>query len=118
MATNYITVKGYIKNGELNVDLPDNVVDGDVEVTIPVSDGEDVALSPAGEQLLSDDEIDELMRPEPKTGAEIIAAGHTGGWETRLPHELQDISPGSVIVEMMRTSIWDIYLDILKKTAE
>ena len=34
MATNYITVKGVIENGELKVDLPENVQDGEVEVTI------------------------------------------------------------------------------------
>jgi hypothetical protein len=63
MATNYITIKGYIKNGELKVDLPENVRDGEVDVP------------------LTDEEIEALMRPNPKTGAEIIAAGHTGGWE-------------------------------------
>jgi len=81
MATNYITVKGYIRNGELIVDLPENVSDGEVEVTIPVSDGDHLSLSQEEEQPLSDEEIDKLMQPEPKTGAEIIAAGHTGGWE-------------------------------------
>ncbi len=76
MATHYITIKGYIENGELKVDLPENVADGEVEVKIAVED-----ISANVDEPLTDEQIDALMRPSPKTGAEIIAAGHTGGWE-------------------------------------
>jgi hypothetical protein len=34
----------------------------------------------ADETPWSDEEIAEMMKIEPKTGAEIIAAGLTGGW--------------------------------------
>jgi hypothetical protein len=36
MALNYISVKGYIRNGKLHLELPDNVEDDDVEGIIPV----------------------------------------------------------------------------------
>lgn len=32
------------------------------------------------EELWTDDELVAMMQPEPMTGAEIIAAGLTGGW--------------------------------------
>ncbi len=38
MATNTITVKGYIKDGQLQVDLPETLPDGEVEVTIAISE--------------------------------------------------------------------------------
>jgi hypothetical protein len=78
MATNTITVKGYIKDGKITVDLPENVVDGEVIIEIPVETDKPL---PQNDQPLTDEEIDALMKPNPKTGAEIIALGHTGGWE-------------------------------------
>lgn len=36
MVLNYIPVKGYIRNGKLHLELPDNVEDGEVEVLVPV----------------------------------------------------------------------------------
>lgn len=82
MAANYVTIKGFIKDGELMLDLPENVQDGEVEVRVAV----DAQASPEGapqeiEPLWSEEELDALINPHPKTGAEIIALGHTGGWE-------------------------------------
>jgi hypothetical protein len=109
MATNYITIKGVIENGELKVELPENVQDGEVEVTIAVGKSEQL---PSEAASLTDEEIDASMRPEPKSGAEIIAAGHLGGWENEF--ELD----GAVITRMMRTSMWDMYLKILKEVRD
>lgn len=78
MATGYMTIKGYIKDGKLKVDLPENVVDGEVEVKVVVASEDIPAID---DQPFTDEEIDALMRPSPKTGAEIVALGHTGGWE-------------------------------------
>lgn len=80
MAVNYVTVKGYIKDGELKVELPDNVTDGEVQVVLPVTT-ETLAADHPDEAPLTDEEIAAFMRPDPKTGAEIIALGHIGGWE-------------------------------------
>lgn len=81
MTTNYVIVKGYIKDGQVQIDLPENVTDGEIEVRVPV-ETESEALSQ--ETLsLTDDELDALMKPNPKTGAEIIALGHTGGWKDK-----------------------------------
>jgi hypothetical protein len=73
MAMNYVTIKGYIRNGKLDVELPENVEDGEVEIKIPVPE--------LDEEPLTDAEIEDMLRPEPKSGAEIVELGHTGGWE-------------------------------------
>ena len=44
----------------------------------------------------SDDELAELLTPEPMTGAEIVAAGLTGGWAD------QGIPDGAAWVEAQR----------------
>lgn len=59
MATNYITIKGYVRDGKIEADLPENVIDGEAEITIVVKNEES----------------------EPLTGAEIVARGLTGGWK-------------------------------------
>jgi hypothetical protein len=74
MATNYITIRGEIKNGELKVDLPDNVQDGEVEVTIPVSDTGEL---PWEERPWAEDELADMLNFEGKSLGEI----ETGGWE-------------------------------------
>jgi hypothetical protein len=76
MVTDYITVKGYIKGGELKVDLPENVLDGEVEVKVIVANKE----ATIDDQPLTDEEIDALMRPNPKTGAEIVKNPAIGSW--------------------------------------
>lgn len=79
MSTNDVMIKGYIRNGELVIDLPKDVQDGEIEVRVTVKTPADV--TPDAEPLWTDDELAALIRPEPKTGAEIVALGHTGGWE-------------------------------------
>ncbi len=70
MATNYITIKGYIRDGKIEVDLPENVVDGEVSLEVPITAN---APDSTDYQPLTDEEIDALMHPNPKTGAEIVA---------------------------------------------
>ncbi len=67
------------ETGELKIDdLPANLPPGQVQVTIeiPVS-----AEIPWEDRPWTDEEIRDMMMSTPKTGAEIVAAGHTGGWE-------------------------------------
>ncbi len=81
MAANYVTIKGYIKDGELMLDLPENVQDGEVEVRVIVEAELDASPVP-DDRPLTNAEIDEFLRRKPgKTGAEIVAAGLLGGWE-------------------------------------
>jgi hypothetical protein len=61
-------------SGHLEVDLPEGLPPGEVRIRIELAEGEDVAP-------LTDAELDELMRPQPMTGAELVAAGLTGGWQ-------------------------------------
>ena len=79
MTTNDVMIKGYIRNGELVIDLPKDVLDGEIEVRVTVK--KPVDSTPDAEPLWTDAELAALIRPEPKTGAEIVALGHTGGWE-------------------------------------
>lgn len=69
-----VRLTGYItESGELRIALPEGLPPGEVQVTIEV---------PVSEvPTWTDDEIREMTRIEPKTGAEIVAAGHVGGWE-------------------------------------
>jgi hypothetical protein len=62
---------GEIKEvGTLDLNLPDDFPTGKVQVTIETTEGH-----------LTDEEIKEFMRVEPMTGAEIVVAGLTDGWE-------------------------------------
>jgi len=89
MATNYITIKGYIENGELKVDLPENVPDGEVEVIIPVSGDENGDRSEVFDEISWDTEawtlveLDEMLTFQPSTLGEILSEGLVGGWEDR-----------------------------------
>ncbi len=62
------------ENGKLEVDLPEGLPPGDVQVTIEM---------PVEEAVLIDEEIAELIQPKPiKSGAEIVARLEAeGGWE-------------------------------------
>jgi hypothetical protein len=82
MATNYITVKGYIRNGKIEVDLPENVTDGEVELFVPVESHAQLTAD-MDNSPLTDEEIENMINPNPKSGAEIVALGHTGGWENK-----------------------------------
>ncbi|MBI5666706.1 MAG: hypothetical protein HZC41_01750 [Chloroflexi bacterium] len=74
-----IRLKGIItETGELGVQLPEGLPPGEVQVTIEVRPQEEV---PWEERPWTDEEIRELTKVAPKTGAEIVAAGHIGGWE-------------------------------------
>lgn len=70
-----IELRGRInESGQLEVALPEGLPPGEVRIRIELAEGENVAP-------LTDAELDELMRPQPMTGAEIVAAGLTGGWQ-------------------------------------
>ncbi len=56
MAANYIVVKGYIRQGELLVDLPHNVQDGEVEVLVSIDSADPF-----------EDEFASLMNTQSKT---------------------------------------------------
>lgn len=75
-------LKGRItKNGKLKLDLPEGLTPGEVEVTITVPTSHE---QPDEDRPLTDPEIKELMRPNPKTGAEIVARlEREGGWEDK-----------------------------------
>ncbi len=59
-------------SGHLDFDLPQDLPDEDFELILDVAHNE----TPSEESTIS-----EYTRPEPLTGAEIVAQGLTGGWE-------------------------------------
>ncbi len=79
VTVNRIQLQGRITEaGKLEVELPDDLPPGDVQVTIEVPTSEEL---PWEERPWTDEEIEAMSHIEPKTGAEIVAAGHVGGWE-------------------------------------
>lgn len=103
MIVHYTRIKGQIKDGRLEVELPDNVTDGEVTLKLPVLIDE--SILPPGEGPWTDEEIAELLRPEPKTGAEIVADMHA---TSRTLEDDPYYLDSAVIVRLMRTSIWDV----------
>jgi len=72
-----LRLKDYItESGELKVELPEDHPVGEVEVII-----EEQAETAWEDQPWTDDEIKEMMRSNPKTGAEIAESDAIGGWE-------------------------------------
>jgi hypothetical protein len=75
MAT--IRLKGQItEDGRLEVELPDGLESGEVNVVI-----ETTPSSSSTGPAWTDEEIEELTRIEPKSGADIVASLGTG-WES------------------------------------
>ena len=68
-----VIVNGRItENGRLEVDLPDDLPNGEVRVILEFPD----------EPTFSDEELKELLKVEPKSGAEIAAGlGEGNVWE-------------------------------------
>ena len=81
MAIDYVTIKGYVRDGKIEADLPDDVIEGEIELKVPVE--RDRVSIEEPHPLWTDEELAELINPNPKTGAEIVASGHTGGWEQK-----------------------------------
>ena len=65
-------------HGQLEVELPKGLPTGAVHVTLEITPATDI---PWEERPWTDEEVASLSKIEPKTGAEIVAAGHIGGWE-------------------------------------
>lgn len=90
-----IHIKGHInEQGKLEVELPAGIAPGAVDVTIeiPASSHLPWELQPWTQTELAD-----LMRIEPKSGAEIVALlEQEGGWEDA------DIADGAAWVEEQR----------------
>ena len=76
MSIHYVTIKGQIKDGKLNAELPANVVDGEAEIMIPVASNEI--------------EADESIHFKGLTVGELLEAGVIGGWKDRnIPDSLE-----------------------------
>jgi hypothetical protein len=68
-----IRLKGQVTSeGQLLVDLPGDLPPGEVDITIEI---------PQAAETFTEEEIAELLTFKPTSGAEVVAAGLTGGWE-------------------------------------
>lgn len=76
MAIHYVRVKGRIKDGKIEINLPENVIEGDIEVQLPVA-----APDPVLNGIpFTEEEIAQALRLHPKTGAEIARNPAIGSW--------------------------------------
>jgi hypothetical protein len=101
-------VKGYItEDGQLKVELPEGWQPGEVEVTIAVTEksGDEI---PWEERPWTQEELDESLKFKPVPAEDIVP----GGWE--VSESVKDWPDSAIMVRMMRTSIWDVYQQIVK----
>jgi hypothetical protein len=63
-------------SGELIFETPKDLPPGDVLITI-----EPLDARPSDSETFTEDELRDLLTFTPKSGAEVVAAGLTGGWE-------------------------------------
>jgi len=94
MTVNYITIKGFIKDGELNIDLPENVMDGEIEVKLPVAE-DAIAWE---DRPWMEDELTAMLKFEPATLGEILEAGLIGQGEA----DWSDVEDSAIFVEELR----------------
>ena len=66
------------ESGKLELELPEGLPAGEVYITLEMPAEEPTSWE---ERPWTNEEIQEMSRITPKTGSEIVAAGHTGGWE-------------------------------------
>lgn len=78
-----VKLTGYVtETGELRAHMPEGFPAGEVEIWV-----EQVHISGENgtqhddEKPYTEEEITAMVTPHPKSGAEIVALGHTGGWE-------------------------------------
>ncbi|MBL8152994.1 MAG: hypothetical protein JNM70_02320 [Anaerolineae bacterium] len=68
-----IRLKGQVTaDGQLVFELPDKLPPGEAEITIQIAEDD---------EPFTDEEIKALLTFTPTSGADIVAAGLTGGWE-------------------------------------
>lgn len=63
-------------SGELLLELPKDIPSGHVHVTIEMPTADTLEA-----EEFTEEEVKNLLTFTPKTGAEIVAAGLTGGWQ-------------------------------------
>jgi hypothetical protein len=86
-----LEIKGYVdENGELRARVPEGFPPGEVKIHV-VREMSEQELASGNEDLeedapLTEDEIRELLKPNPKTGAEIAEwLKQSGGWDKNTP---------------------------------
>lgn len=94
MAVNYLTIKGHIKNGKLDVELPTNVADGEIEVVVPIVSNDEIAWE---NPIWTEVEMREFMQPNPSTLGEILHY-----LQANPGHELDYITDSAAWVEASR----------------
>lgn len=76
-----ITIDGYMTEaGKLEFELPSDLPDDEFELVIKVSREKSVNSTADEDAPFTDEEIEELIQPRPKTGAEIAASDVIGAW--------------------------------------
>lgn len=72
-----IRLTGHITpDGELLMDVPSGLPPGEVQIILELADE-----ATEDDEPFTEEEIKDFLTFTPKTGAEIVASGLTGGWE-------------------------------------
>jgi hypothetical protein len=103
MAVNYVTIRGYIKDGELQVELPENVTDGEVELRVAVEESLTQKLPSEFTdevQSMTDEELEGLLKFEGRTLGEIIESEYIGSWAD------MGITDSAAWIEEQRRKMW------------
>jgi hypothetical protein len=84
MAIHYVRVKGRIKDGKIEAELPENVLDGEVELVVATTEETADSLIPDWDQVpWTEAELNDLLKPNPMTLGELLESGLLGGWKDR-----------------------------------
>jgi hypothetical protein len=76
-----IRVRGYVNSdGELRAQVPEGYPEGEIEFDLPEAIESAADASTGSNPAYSLDELHELLRPEPQSGAEIAASPEVGSW--------------------------------------
>jgi hypothetical protein len=87
MAINYRTIKGYIRDGKLEYELPENVTEGEAEIIVPVtSNDEDMII----------EDFQQYLKFKGLPLGEI----QVGGWEDA------EIEDSVEFIQMLRRKSW------------
>jgi hypothetical protein len=109
MAIHYVRIKGRIKDGKIEAELPENVLDGEVELLVQTADTvTDVPNSEWDNLPWTEAELDELLKPNPMTLGELLESGLLGGWKDRPIADSQEFIEQQRHAEAEKRGIWKL----------
>lgn len=107
MAIHYIRVKGRIKDGKIEAELPENVLDGEVELVVQTANaGPEIANTEWENLPWTEAELDDLLKPNLMTLGELLESGLLGGWKDRPIADSQEFIEQQRRAEAEKRGTW------------